>query len=378
MRLLQVSNIVSHHQLPLARCLAARLGESNFRFAATEVTTTERVNLGWNAEESEPWILRAGENEADLAQFHEWWSQADVVIAGCRTIPQIADRVRSGKLTFYMSERWWKPLLGIARLLHPRFMWMAYQFCQLARSSNFHYLPIGGYAASDIRRIASFQGRVWDWGYFTTVPDPIPPCLACDSEFRVLWAGRMLSCKRVDTLVRAFALLLQKAPNSHLTLLGDGPCRESLNLLVKKLGLGNNVNFHHSVPASQIRQWMRNTHVYVLSSNGYEGWGAVLNEAMSEGCAMVASEAAGSAKTILRHGENGLLFVPGDYRRLGDLLIQLSADEPLRRRLAEAGQRTMMEEWSPRVAADRFLAVSEAWLSDRPVPFYPRGPMTSV
>ena len=123
---------------------------------------------------------------------------------------------------------------------------------------------------------------------------------------------------------------------------------------------------------------MRAAHVYVLPSSGYEGWGAVLNGAMSEGCAVVASEAAGSAKTMILHGENGLLFRAGDWRQLGCLLCQLSADEALRLRLAEAGQKTIAECWSPQVAADRFLAVSEALLSNSSPPTYANGPMAPL
>jgi len=338
----------------------------------------EREQLGWNAEETEPWLLRAGENEADRAQFARWWDEADVVICGERRLGGFSGRLRAGKLTFYMSERWWKPPLGMARLLHPRFAWMAARFCRLARSPHFHYLPIGGYAASDMKRIASFPGRTWNWGYFTVVPDPLPPCRDRSGPLRILWAGRMLAWKRVDTLIRAFALLVQQAPDARLTLIGVGPCRDKLQKVVAELGIGGNVAFHPAMPMGEVRQKMRDSDVYVLPSNGYEGWAAVLNEALSEGCAVLASEAAGGTKAMLRHGENGLLFQPGDHRQLGDLLVRLNGDEPLRRSLAGAGQQTIVTSWSPAVAAERFLAVSAALLAKQPGPDYSTGPMARV
>ncbi|MEI6513428.1 MAG: glycosyltransferase family 4 protein [bacterium] len=376
MRILQVTNIISHHQLPLARCLASAPGDDNFRFAVTDPPMVERVKMGWDAEELESWLLSAGENETHRVEFEHWWDDADVVIAGYRNVSRIADRVRRGKLTFYMSERWWKPPIGIARLLHPRFAWMAYRFCRLAQSPLFHYLPMGRYAETDMRRITSFQGRMWDWGYFTDVHNPLPSYRDRDKRLRVIWAGRMLALKRVDTLVQAFSILMQQNPKARLTLIGDGPCRHELERLVQKLKLTGNVDIHSSMPVAQVRNQMRQAHVYVLPSNGYEGWGAVLNEAMSEGCAIVASEAAGAAKTMIRHGENGLLFAPGDYRRLGDMLVQLSRNESERLRLAEAGQKTISEYWSPNIAAERFLAVSDALLSKGVIPNYPTGPMS--
>jgi glycosyltransferase involved in cell wall biosynthesis len=188
----------------------------------------------------------------------------------------------------------------------------------------------------------------------------------------------MLSWKSVDTLIRAFALLRNQDSQAHLTLVGEGPCREELKHLVQKLQIEDSVDFHSSMPVSQVRDQMRNAHVYVLPSNGYEGWGAVLNEAMSEGCAVVASEAAGAAKTMIKDGENGLLFRPGDWRRLGELLCQLSDNEPLRLRLAEAGQKTITEYWSPQIASERLLAVSEALLAGQTPPAYSSGPMARI
>lgn len=376
MRVLQVTNVVSPHQMPLARCLASRVGSDNFRFAATEVPLVMRTKLGWNAQELEPWILHAGESGDDRHQFDRWWSEADVVIAGYRNVSRLAERVRRGKLTFYMSERWWKPPLGMARLLHPRFAWMAYQFRQLEESTCFHYLPIGRYAAADMRRIAAFRERMWNWGYFTALPDPLPAPCERGNAFRVLWAGRMLNWKRVDTLVRAFAALVRQMPKGRLTLVGDGPCENGLRQLVQRLAVSDNVEFRSCMPVAQVRDEMRKSHVYVLPSDGGEGWGAVLNEAMSEGCAVVASKSAGSAKTIVQHGENGFLFAPGDHKRLSELLTILCTDEPLRHRLAEAGQSTIVNHWSPEAAAERFLAVSDACLSNQSTPIFSNGVMS--
>ncbi|MDD5676900.1 MAG: glycosyltransferase [Kiritimatiellae bacterium] len=375
MRILHITNFISPHQMPLARQLAAAVGDSNFRLAVTQPMTVEMQKRGWRKNEAASWILCAGENANHRLQFEHWWDEADVVISGYLNVPRLADRVGRKKLTFYMSERWWKPPLGRARLLYPRFAWMAARFCRLAQLPWFHFLPIGRYAATDMRRLASFYGRTWNWGYFTTVPAPLPACRERNGALRILWAGRMLPWKRVDTLIRAFALLLQNNVQARLTLIGDGPCLKELERLAQKLEVAGNIDFHSSMTTVHVRNQMRSAHVYVLPSNGGEGWGAVLNEAMSEGCAVVASEDAGSSRIILRHGRNGLLFVPGDYRKLGNLLVQLSTDESLRRRLTLAGQRTIAEEWSPQVAADRFLAVSKALLAKHSAPSFKTGPM---
>lgn len=378
MRLLHMSNIVSHHQLPLARCLADLVGNDNFRFAATGSPSGERQRLGFKCDDPDPWILRAGDNEADCKQCERWCKEADVVLFGERLFDRMKERLDNGKLTFYMSERWWKPPIGMARLLHPRFALMTKQFLNLTSSPFLHYLALGDYAAADMKRIASFTGRMWRWGYFTTTPDPLPSCSSKENGFRVLWAGRMVPLKRVDTVIKSFSRLLDERAGATLTLVGEGSERERLEQLAEKILSKGSYCFLPPMPASEIPRLMRQCHVYVLPSNGCEGWGAVVNEAMAEGCVVIASEAAGAAKTIIRRGENGLLFEPGDWKRLGELLCKVARDESWRMQLAREGQRTIVESWSPAVAANRFVSVCNALLSKQTPPLFRDGPMTPV
>lgn len=376
MRILQVTNIVNPHQIPLARCIARAVGADQYRFVATQPPSSERQALGWNCREEEPWILHAGVFDADRKVFEQWWDEADIVICNERRFQRMHDRVfRGGKLTFYFSERWWKPPIGMARLLHPRFAIMATRFLKLSSSPLFHYLPIGSFAASDMRRIAAFPERMWQWGYFTALPNPLPLCKRNGSGLRVLWVGRMLAWKRVDTLMRAFSRLQGEYQDATLTLVGEGPVRKQLVQLAEKLLPAGSYRFIPPMPVSEILGLMGKHHIYVLPSNGYEGWGAVVNEAMSMGTAVVASAAAGSAKSMIRHQLNGLLFQPGDWRELSRLLCLLGKNEEIRLQIAREGQRNVVECWSPAVAAERFLILSEALLTERPVPLFCDGPM---
>lgn len=351
------------------------VGAENFRFAVTEPPDKERQKLGWNSQASEPWIIRAGELDKDHNALEQWWDAADVVICGERRFRRMQDRLDMGKLTFYMSERWWKPPIGMARLLHPRFALMTAHFVKISKSPHFHYLPMGGLAAGDMRRIAAFEGRMRQWGYLTEQPNPLPSCDRIGSSLRVLWAGRMLPFKRVDTLIRAFSLLQQEHPDAILTFVGDGPERIRLERLAMKCLAVGSYHFLPPVPAAQVMELMKQHHMYVLPSNGYEGWGAVINEAMSAGCAVIASAATGAARTMIEPGINGLLFKPGDWRALAEGLILLNRNETLRQQLAQNGQRTITEIWNPAVAAERFIAVSAALLVGSPVPIFTNGPM---
>jgi glycosyltransferase involved in cell wall biosynthesis len=379
MTVLLVTNIISPHQMPLANCLAALVGPANFRYVATEPPMEDRVTMGWDCHGNNPWVLQPSVKQSDKLEFEKWWNNADVVLCGQRLIEEMTCRVRNRKLTFYMSERWWKPPLGIARLLHPRFALMTLKFRLLAKSSYFHYLPMGYYAEYDMRRIVPRNLDMWLWGYFTELPASQFEITERSATLKILYAGRMLPWKQVATLIRGFALLVNKhGKTAELTLIGDGPTRGALQELTKQLGIYESVGFYSSVPMSEVWQRMESSDVYVLPSNGYEGWGAVVNEAMSRGCALIASDMVGSAKRIINHGENGLLFPSGNWHKLGQILCTLYENEPMRVRLAEAGQKTIWKSWSPGIAAERLLSVSRSLLKGESVPRYEEGPMVNL
>ena len=375
MKLLFATSIISPHQMPLARCLAERLGTDNYRYAAMQPPLSWRQSMGWESGETEPYLLRAAERAEDRSECERWWDEADVVVCSERAQGFLEKRLKKGRLTFYVSERWWKPPLGIARVLHPRFAQMALQFRRFAKFPNFHYLPIGFYAAADMQRWAAFPDRSWMWGYFMALPDVLPQVMPRGLGLEILYAGRMLRLKRVDTLLRAFSVLRNHDKTAHLNLIGDGPERIKLEKLTRRLGVMEAVTFHSSMPMEEVWKQMQAAHIFVLPSDAHEGWGAVISEAMTQGCAVVASEETGAARTMIRHGENGMVFSSGDWRKLADELCLLNGDEVLRLRLAQAGQRTITECWSPKVAAERFVAVCEALLSKQSPPHYDTGPM---
>jgi glycosyltransferase involved in cell wall biosynthesis len=188
----------------------------------------------------------------------------------------------------------------------------------------------------------------------------------------------MLGWKRVDTLIKSFCRLLIERPDASLTLVGEGPERRHLERLAEKILRRGSYRFLPPMPAPEIPKLMRQCHVYVLPSTAYEGWGAVVNEAMAEGCLVIGSEAAGAAKTLLRHGQNGLLFQPGNWRGLGELLCTVGKNEPWRIHLAREGQRTIVEHWSPTGAANRFVSVCDALLTKRSSPAFSDGPMAGA
>jgi glycosyltransferase involved in cell wall biosynthesis len=89
--------------------------------------------------------------------------------------------------------------------------------------------------------------------------------------------------------------------------------------------------------------------IYVLSSR-YEGWGLVLVEAMSQGCASIACDFRGRQSEIVTDGENGLICETDNADALADKINRLIEDEPLRNRL----------QWAAPQSVERFSEVNVA------------------
>jgi len=355
------------------------LGADNFRYAVLEPVSAERLKLGYRNDDCviEPWLLRAYTDNENDHQFRKWYETADIIMTGERSDDLLLKRVRAGKLTFYMSERWWKPPLGKLRLLHPAFAKMAENFRSLVTFSNFHYFPIGALAAQDMSVLGCFSDRIWEWGYFTEVVDE-PYMARHNNPVRLLWVGRMLALKRIDIILHAASRLRRQGYLFTVDVVGEGPMRSRIRALRTKLGLADIVRLAPSIPADQVHDLMCAADIYVFPSNGSEGWGAVVNEAMSTGCLVVASQATGAATTLIRDGVNGLLFRSGDVRQLSSLIARAISEASWREQLAREGYHTMHDLWNPRVAAQRLMNLSNGLLGRGPMPDYNNGPCRRI
>ena len=63
----------------------------------------------------------------------------------------------------------------------------------------------------------------------------------------------------------------------------------------------------------KVRSVMEKSHIFVFTSSHLEGWGAVVNEAMNSGCAVVANVQAGAVPYLIEQGVNGIAYPRGSY-----------------------------------------------------------------
>ena len=112
---------------------------------------------------------------------------------------------------------------------------------------------------------------------------------------------------------------------------------------------------------------MEKADIYLFTSDFNEGWGAVLNESMNSGCAVVASHAIGSVPFLIKNGENGLIYENGNQKQLEGKVELLLRDEEFRKKLAVNAYQSIVNVWSADVAAKRFITLCNSLLKGEPV-----------
>ena len=170
---------------------------------------------------------------------------------------------------------------------------------------------------------------------------------------RFLSIGRLDAEKAVDQTIRAFAALPADTP-ARLTILGDGPCRQELEALSRRLGQDRRIAFPGAV--ADVTPYLREADVYVSTSVS-EGMSNALLEAMSHGVMPVVSRVSG-ADDVVEEGATGLLFPPGDEAALTARLEEsLTMTAERRRATGEAARAATRARFSIEQVAERHLTL---------------------
>ena len=147
--------------------------------------------------------------------------------------------------------------------------------------------------------------------------------------------------KRVSDVIRALPAVLERQPNAHLLVCGDGRARPELESLVSELGLGEKVTFAGTVIAKDGLSAM-DIFVHVAS---HEGFGLAVAEAAFCALPIVTTGVGGIAEIVVAD-ETALLVSVGATDEISHALITLMEDPERRRAFGAAGRARALERFS--------------------------------
>lgn len=364
MRIVMVSNYLNHHQLSL--CEGFLKQGADFSFVATEALADYRREMGYaDLNHSCPFVINAYESPAEKARALELCRQCDILILGEWAI-EYKRCVKPGCVVFVYSERIFKDSAYSVKNLLRFFKYLTkYRY-----SVHAYLLCAGAYAARDFRLLGQYRGRAYKWGYFPKIkPQDTAALLAAKQPRSILWAGRLLSWKHPELVLRMAERLRADGVSFTASLIGDGEKRGELEALIAQKELGDCVRLLGSMSPEAVRAHMERAQIFLFTSDRGEGWGAVLNESMNSACAVLADAAIGAVPYLIKEGINGFSYPSGDEDALyGKLRAALENPEACRR-LGEAANETMQSGWNGEIAAARLTALAAALAAGKDTPF---------
>ncbi len=214
---------------------------------------------------------------------------------------------------------------------------------------NGRLLAIGSGCAEDYRR----YGLDWPALSFGYAEDPLPgagvqrPEPRAGSALRLLAVGQLIPRKRYDWLIRLVASLAREIP-LELRICGEGEQSDELYRLAESLSAP--VRFEGFASGATLARHYQWADVFVHPAS-YEGWGVVLNHALSFALPIVAGVGVRSGNGVLvRPGWNGFVCrTDEDYARA---VRQLHANSALRREFSRHSAELAVQ-WEPEHLAQR-------------------------
>src|SRR5690606_14358891 len=139
----------------------------------------------------------------------------------------------------------------------------------------------------------------------------LPKTTATLDQKRAICAGRIAPVKGFDKLISAWKLVVEKYPEWHLDIYGDGELNytNSLKKQIRYLNLENHVTLHGST--DNLEQKMLQSSIYAMSSLT-ECFPMVLLEAMSCGLPIVTFDCPNGPRNIIQDNNDGLLIENGN------------------------------------------------------------------
>lgn len=371
-----ISNYLNHHQIPFCNAMYELLGGS-FSFIQTERMEQERIAMGWQEKGEYPYQRFFYEEPENCRELIE--NCAVALFGGTDEESYIQSRLEKKQPVIRYSERLYKT--GQWKAVSPRGLRKKYYDHTRYRKQPVYLLCSGAYVPSDFHIVRAYPGKMLKWGYFpeakvydvdklmaakgwsrSAMTELNLPSMEgatsreTDCPSYLLWAARMIDWKHPELPVKTAKYLKEKGCAFHLDMVGGGELEPEVRRLIAEYDVEDVVTLKGYCTPEEVRSLMERADIYLATSDRREGWGAVINEAMNSGCAVVADHMMGAVPYLIDHEENGMVYEDGREEMLFRMTERLARDRAFCRQLGKNAYRTISEEWNSENAAKRLSA----------------------
>jgi len=200
---------------------------------------------------------------------------------------------------------------------------------------------------------ADWNCQVIHWGVDTEMFHPSGE--ARDTEInQILAVGRLAARKGYGSLLKAFAVVNEKIPNSELLIVGRGHLKSRLEKQANKLGISSSIRIDSGMPFNKLAEEFRNADLVVYPSY-YEGQGLIPLEAMASGTP-VATVDHGPLPEMVDDSVGGL-FTMANIDSMSSVIISLLSDKKGLEDRGNAGRQRVLENYTYGKNAEKFSQI---------------------
>jgi glycosyltransferase involved in cell wall biosynthesis len=226
-----------------------------------------------------------------------------------------------------------------------------------------HFLTPSHFAKGQLTRNGFSSENITVLPHFQNLPEAAGPA---STDAPILYFGRLSPEKGVDHLLRAMKVL----PQVRLEVAGDGPQRAELEGLARTLSL-ENVEFTGHLSGKNLERRIAAARFTILPSLAYETLGKSILESYAWQRPVVASDL-GSRRELVREGETGLLYPPGDVEQLSGAISYLAQRPQQAREMGISGRQLVATRHSPATHYQELMKLYEQVCSTARKPRAPR------
>lgn len=319
----------SPHQASWIRALADLSASGKIVAVFREGLPPERLAQGWVDEDGRPDYGRAkvligpSSDEEDFL-INDRPEVTTHIFSSMVHVPSINKTMRrclrtGARIGFLSEARDFRGFYGALRVAHSFF------HERKCRDRVEFVLAIGRHAGKWYQKCGFRPERLFPFCYSVEKPGPAANGRTLSNQVILTFVGQLIPRKRLDLLLRALAAV--RSTDWVLRIIGDGSERLALENLAVDLNLRPKITFTGALDNSAVRKELANADLVVLPSR-WDGWGAVVNEALMSGTPVACSSYCGAAD-LISNGMNGHIFENGSAESLVATLERWIVKGPL-------------------------------------------------
>jgi len=199
----------------------------------------------------------------------------------------------------------------------------------------------------------------------------IPNCIQDEQQIiteskknQFVYLGRLVFYKNIEIILKAFKMVTKKFPDVTLMIVGDGPHKSSLQELINKLDINNNITFTGYVTSEQKRKILSESNALLFPSL-IEGFGLVMLESWQQKRPVITSNIP-PMSDIIENNKTGFLINPNDEKEWAEKIISIIKDPNISDEMGKAGNKVLKRKYNQELFYENLIKMYDDILSKNP------------